>query len=1241
VQGLANNKETPIRILHVDDDLSLLTVSKQILQDLDNQLIIELASSAAEALEKIATNQYDVVVSDYEMPQKNGLDLLKEIRQKNEALPFILFTGKGREEVAISALNLGADGYINKQGSPETVYGELTHAIQQAVLHKRAESKLLETEHLTQKIVESTPNLIYIYDLIEQRNVYANKEVTDFLGYTAEEVKAMGSALFANILHPEDAKIVAEHHARFKNAEDNAIYEVEYRMKHSKGQWHWLHSRDILFARTKDGVGKQILGSCEDITERKSAELEIKQKNILLESLSENIAAGLAIIDRNYRVIWANKMLRNAGGNPGELCYKIFAHSEEVCSDCGVKQVFEQNLPAHIHEYKTKDAKGQTLWIELRVTPLKDESGKITAALELAVPITERKQAEEKLKAIYQAIPVPTYTWQAVNDDFILLNYNEAANEITKGAVSKFVGIKASKMYASTPDIFNDINHCFKTKTAIQKETDYIFQSTNETKRLNVKYAFVPPDLVLVHTEDITEHKRIEQLISQSEKRYRGLFSSMTEGVCLHELVYNEFGKAVDYKIIDVNPAYETLLDIKREDAIEKLASKLYGANEPPYLETYITVAETGKPSSFQTYFPPLKKYFSISVFSPEKGKFATIFSDTTKQKEAEQQLLLSSNLFNLATDAILVIDLEGNIIDVNDAASSLTGYSKKELTSMKIQMLDTPESASMVASRIQQIIEKGSAVFESVQLRRDRSVAYVEIHARTFNSEGKTLMLSVIRDITERKNAEHEQEQLLYQIGERLKELNCLYGLADLVEKPGVTLESILQGTPALLTAAYQYPEVTAARVVLGKHDFSSPNIAVTPWKQTAEIKLANEQIGFVEVYHLKEMPEADEGPFLKEERQLINAVAERLSRIYERYKAEAFLQASEQRWSTTLNSIGDAVIATNLSGFITFMNIEAEKLTGWKLSEATQKPLTDVFKIVNEYSRLEVTDPVTKVLETGQVIGLANHTILIRKDQSEVAIDDSGAPIRNLKGEITGVVLVFRDITQRRQAEQLVHDNFEKIQAANEKLRVVGGLTRHDVRNKLSIINGNVHLLKKKLGADSQLSPYLKNIESSTAMAERLFEFGKLYERIGAEQPEKTDAGQCFNEAAALMPELHSIEVANECRGLIVVADSLLQQVFYNFIDNSLKHGKKVTKIRLSSIQEKNAIKLVYEDNGAGISPENKAKLFTEGFSTGNGTGLGLAIIKKILQVYGWTIVEDGVFGKGSRFVITIPKQ
>ena len=178
---------------------------------------------------------------------------------------------------------------------------------------------------------------------------------------------------------------------------------------------------------------------------------------------------------------------------------------------------------------------------------------------------------------------------------------------------------------------------------------------------------------------------------------------------------------------------------------------------------------------------------------------------------------------------------------------------------------------------------------------------------------------------------------------------------------------------------------------------------------------------------------------------------------RTAELMRVNETLQESEQRWATTLASIGDAVIATCEQGRIRFMNAVAEALTGWTLSEASQKPVKQVFKIINEHTRLEVEDPVGRVIETGVICGLANHTLLIRKDGTEVAIDDSGAPIRDETGKILGVVLTFRDITDRRRAEEAqrkAHDELEiRVQERTRELASLNEDLRAENEERLKV--------------------------------------------------------------------------------------------------------------------------------------------------------------------------------------------
>ena len=240
----------------------------------------------------------------------------------------------------------------------------------------------------------------------------------------------------------------------------------------------------------------------------------------------------------------------------------------------------------------------------------------------------------------------------------------------------------------------------------------------------------------------------------------------------------------------------------------------------------------------------------------------------------------------------------------------------------------------------------------------------------------------------------------------------------------------------------------------------------------------------------------------------------------------------------------------------------------------------------------------------------------------------------------KIDGAVLSFLDVTESKKAAEKLNQLNSKITLTIEKLHVISSLTRHDVRNKLSTLNGYAYLIRKKHGDQADIVEGLGKMEKAVEDSFRLFDFAKAYEEIGMEELVYVNVRNAVAEAGGLSPG-SKFKVVNECEGLKVRADSSLKQLFYNFIDNTKKHGEKTTTVSVHYERaDSGELRIIYEDDGVGISAENKAKLFTEGFSTGGSTGFGLFLTKKMVDVYGWTIQEKGEPGKGAKFVITIPK-
>ncbi|MFA5366090.1 MAG: PAS domain S-box protein, partial [Candidatus Bathyarchaeia archaeon] len=282
-----NNK---LRILHVDDDCGFLEVAKQILE-LEGKFEVETAASVDEAFLKLADGVFDAVVSDYEMPGKNGLDFLGELKENKADVPFILFTGKGREEVAIRALNLGADGYHNKQGSPETVYGELAHLVRLAV--ERSKSTLKITADAL--AFENVENAIVTADQTQTITSW-NRAAEVVFGWSAKE--AIGKKL-EDLFVPIQIDVSFQEVACAIQEKGRFCSEVAY--KNRKGQ---LRYGELTVISQLSSCGKPVGSTivCHDITEHKKAEEELRLSRQKLMLHFERTPLGVIEWDINFKV---------------------------------------------------------------------------------------------------------------------------------------------------------------------------------------------------------------------------------------------------------------------------------------------------------------------------------------------------------------------------------------------------------------------------------------------------------------------------------------------------------------------------------------------------------------------------------------------------------------------------------------------------------------------------------------------------------------------------------------------------------------------------------------------------------------------------------------------------------------------------------------------------------------------------------------------------------------------------
>ncbi len=259
-----------------------------------------------------------------------------------------------------------------------------------------------------------------------------------------------------------------------------------------------------------------------------------------------------------------------------------------------------------------------------------------------------------------------------------------------------------------------------------------------------------------------------EETRNRREERFRSLYTNMTEGSALHNLVYNEEGVPVDYRIIEVNPAFEVQLGISRESVINKLSREAYGVDTPPYFDIYSRVVQTGKPEFFETYFAPLDKYFSVKVYCPFKGSFATVFENITEHKKTEQALSIALTkyqvLFDIFPLGITISDPSGKIIESNQIAETLLGIPKEEQEKRKINDLTwriiRPDGQTMPSSEFASVraLETGLPVtnVEMGIVKGNDQITWLNVSATPIPIEGYGVAI-VYGDITAHKLAEEE----------------------------------------------------------------------------------------------------------------------------------------------------------------------------------------------------------------------------------------------------------------------------------------------------------------------------------------------------------------------------------------------------------------------------------------------------------------------------------------------------
>ncbi|QDV36599.1 hybrid sensor histidine kinase/response regulator [Tautonia plasticadhaerens] len=385
-----------------------------------------------------------------------------------------------------------------------------------------------------------------------------------------------------------------------------------------------------------------------------------------------------------------------------------------------------------------------------------------------------------------------------------------------------------------------------------------------------------------------------------------------------------------------------------------------------------------------------------------------------------------------------------------------------------------------------------------------------------------------------------------------------------------------------------------------------------------------------------------------------------EQLSReIRSRLEAERELRQQREWFQVVLSSIGDAVIATDDRGRVLFMNAVAEALTGWPLAEAGGRPLGEVFHIVNEETRRPVGSPVDRVLREGVVVGLANHTILLGRDGTERAIDDSAAPIRGHDDRLRGVVLIFRDVAERRVIEQQLVERSRMLAEEARRKNEFLAMLSHELRNPLAPLRNALRVLRFPDRSGEEVAWATGIMERQVAHLSRLVDdlldlsrviHGKIElktEPVGLDLivTRAVDAARPLIDARG-----HELTLSLPGRPIRLRVDpTRLEQVLVNLLLNASKYTEPGGRIRLECRRSGDRAEIRVRDNGIGIDAgllDSVFDLFTQADQSlarsQGGLGIGLTLVRTIVLLHGGTVEATSPGpGLGSEFVVRLPLE
>ena len=442
------------------------------------------------------------------------------------------------------------------------------------------------------------------------------------------------------------------------------------------------------------------------------------------------------------------------------------------------------------------------------------------------------------------------------------------------------------------------------------------------------------------------------------------------------------------------------------------------------------------------------------------------------------------------------------------------------------------------------------------------------------------------------RKKSQKDLEDLTYRLKERVKELNCLYTISSIVEKQGVSLEEVLQGTVDIIPDAWQYPEITCSRIVLGDREFRSACFTETSWKQSQRIIVHGEKTGFLEVFYCEEKPIEDEGPFLKEERSLINVIAERIGEIVERKRSEEALYESESKNLALLDAIPDLMFQVNDAGTLTGFHEGKFSIPREIAGQLVGKNIYSLFaakRLLPKRALDQAMAHVKQTLETGKAQIFEQH-IPFNGDQRDFEIRMVTCTNNNVLG-------IVRDITRRKRLEN------EIIEISGREQRRIGQDLHDSLCQHLAGIGFMGKVLEKKIAEKQPLLP--TDVNEIVELIDQAITMTRGFARgLNPVRLEADGLVFALSELSVNVEKLFGIVCRFEYTDMILIHDNAMATHLYRIVqealNNAIKHGRADTVVIMLR-QEGATCILTVQDNGLGI-----------GNMANQGKGIGLNIMQ-----------------------------